>query len=138
MNRIIEVMDETPDPRWSWVARSMGLAAVYDFAFAVAILFFTAPASRLLRLELPDDLVYLRFNGVFLLMLGGMYLLPAFQPRRYRGVVTVAVIGRFLGFLYLGQVWLGGGAPTFVGLALADLFFSVLHGVLLVRARSVA
>ena len=128
-------MSEPIDPRWTWVARSMALAAVYDLVFAIAILFATAPSARLLRLSLPDDLVYLRFNGVFLLMLAGMYLLAAFQPRRYRGIVTVAIIGRFLGFLYLGGVWLTGGVATFAGLALADLFFSVLHGVLLVRAR---
>lgn len=127
---------ETTDLRWRLVAHSMALAVVYDFVFAIAILFFTAPAARLLRLSLPDDLVYLRFNGVFLLMLAGMYVLPAMQPRRYRGIVSVAVIGRFAGFVYLGGVWYGGGAASFLGLALADLFFSVLHAVLLVRARS--
>jgi hypothetical protein len=129
-------MGETTDPRWAWVARSMLLAAAYDVVFAVAILFFTAPAARLLDLALPDDLVYLRFNGVFLLMLAGMYLLPASQPQRYRGIVSVAVLGRFLGFVYLGQVWASGGSPTFAALALADLLFAVVHGVLLVRARS--
>lgn len=113
----------------------MALAAVYDFVFAVAILFFTAPAARLLRLNLPDDLVYLRFNGVFLLMLAGMYVLPALKPRRYRGIVSIAAIGRFAGFVYLGWVWYGGGAATFLWLALADLFFSVLHAGLLLRAR---
>ena len=127
---------EVTDPRWRDVARSMALAVVYDAVFAVAILFFTAPASRLLRLALPDDLVYLRFNGVFLLMLAGMYALPAMRPRRYQGIVGVAVVGRFAGFVYLGGVWYGGGAATFLGLALADLFFSVLHAVLLFRARS--
>ena len=67
-------MQEATDPRWNWVARSMALAAVYDLVFAVAILFATVPAARLLRLSLPDDLVYLRFNGVFLLMLAGTYV----------------------------------------------------------------
>jgi len=128
--------NETTDLRWRWVARSMLLAAVYDFVFAIAILFFTAPAARVLGLSLPDDLVYLRFNGVFLLMLGGMYLLPAAHPRRYRGIVSIAAVGRFAGFVYLGWVWAGGGAATFAALALADLFFSLLHAVLLVRARA--
>jgi hypothetical protein len=104
--------------------------------FAIAILFVTAPAARLLGLNLPDDLVYLRFNGVFLLMLAGMYVLPALDPRRYRGIVSIAVVGRLLGFGYLGWVWLAGAAPAFAALALADLAFSVLHGVLLVRARA--
>lgn len=128
-------MSETTDPRWTWVARSMLLAAAYDFAFAVAILFATAPAARLLGLDLPDDPVYLRFNGVFLLMLGGMYLLPAFRPQRYRGIVSIAVIGRFIGFVYLGRVWSSGGPRAFAALALADLSFALLHGVLLIRAR---
>ncbi len=124
------------DPRWRLVGISMALAMVYDFVFAIAILFFTVPAARLLRLALPDDLVYMRFNGVFLLMLAGMYALAAMNPRRYRGIVSVAVIGRLAGFVYLCGVWYGGGAATFLGLALADLFFSVLHAVLLLRARS--
>ena len=128
--------EDIKDPRWRHVARSMALAAVYDFVFAVAILFFTAPASRLLGLALPDDLVYLRFNGVFLLMLAGMYVLPARHPRRYRGIVSVAVIGRFAGFVYLGGGWYAGGAEAFLGLALADLFFSALHAAVLFRARS--
>ena len=84
---------------------------------------------------LPEDLVYLRFNGIFLLMLGGIYLLPTWQPQRYRGVVAVAVIGRFLGFVYLGSVWFSGGASTFLWLGFADLAFSLLHATLLNRAR---
>lgn len=114
----------------------MALGAVYDAVFAVAILFFTAPAAELLRLELPDDPVYLRFNGIFLLMLAAMYLLAAARPQRYRGIVVVAAVGRFAGFIYLGSVWVGGGAAAFLGLAAADLFFAILHAVLLHRARS--
>ncbi len=126
----------TTDPRWRLVARSMALAAVYDLVFATAILFFTGPSARLLHLALPENPVYLRFNGVFLLMLAGMYVLPAMQPRRYRGIVSVAVLGRLAGFVYLGGVWYGGGPAMFLGLAVADLFFSALHAILLVRARS--
>jgi len=120
---------------WRWVGRSMLWAAIYDFLFAISILFFTAPAAQLLRLDLPEDLVYLRLNGIFLLRLGGIYLLPSWQPQRYRGVVAVAVIGRFLGFVYLGSVWFSGGAATFLWLGFADLAFSLLHATLLNRAR---
>ncbi len=128
--------EPVPTPQWRHVGISMGLAAIYDLVFAVAILFFTAPAARLLRLQLPGDPVYLRFNGVFLLMLAGMYALAAAQPVRYRGIVTIAIVGRLAGFVYLGGVWYAGAAATFLGLALADLFFSALHAVLLLRARS--
>ncbi len=114
----------------------MGVGAVYDLLFALAILFWTRPAAALLDLELPEDPVYLRFNGVFLILLAGLYMLPAISPARYQGVVAVASIGRLLGFVYLGMVWRSGGAQAFGGLALADLAFGIIHGILLVRARA--
>lgn len=120
---------------WGWLGLSMALGAAYDLAFGVAILFFPAPAAGLLGLALPGDPVYLRLNGVFLLMLAAFYVLPAANPRRYAAIVVVAIGGRFAGFLYLGGVWLLGWPPAFLGLALADLAFSLLHGVLLGLAR---
>ncbi len=122
--------------RWTAVAWSMGVGAVYDLLFALAILFWTRPAAALLDLDVPDDPVYLRFNGVFLILIAGLYLLPAISPARYQGVVVVASFGRLLGFIYLGLVWWSGGAQAFGGLALADLAFAVIHGILLVSARA--
>ena len=121
--------------RWTWVARSMALGAAYDAAFAAAILVFTRPAAALLRLEIPKDPVYLRLNGIFLLLLAGLYLLPAVDPARYRGVVALAAAGRFLGFAYLATAWLEGRPATFLALALGDLAFAIAHAVLLLRAR---
>ncbi len=122
--------------RWRAVAWSMGAGAAYDLLFALAILFFTRPAAALLGLDLPDDPVYLRLNGIFLILLAGLYLLPAISPARYQGVVVVGSIGRLLGFVYLGLVWRSGGGQAFGGLALADLAFAVIHVILLVRARA--
>jgi hypothetical protein len=113
----------------------MAAGAAYDLAFAVAILFFADPAGRLMGLELPPDRVYLRLNGIFLILLAGLYALPALDPRRYQGVVAVAVAGRLLGFVFLGSAWLGGRPLAFLGLALGDLAFSALHGLLLLLAR---
>jgi hypothetical protein len=117
------------------VAASMALGAAYDAAFAVAILAFTRPAAALLRLPVPADPVYLRLNGVFLLLLAGLYLLPAVDPVRYRGVVVVASAGRTLGFVYLAWAWLEGRPAAFLGVAFLDLAFAVTHAVLLLRAR---
>jgi hypothetical protein len=128
-------MDATAERRWAWVARSMALGAAYDAAFAAAILVVTRRAAALIRLEMPADPVYLRLNGVFLLLLAGLYLLPAVDPVRYRGIVAVASAGRFLGFAYLMGAWLEGRPAAFLGLALMDLAFAVAHAVLLLRAR---
>lgn len=112
----------------------MAAGAVYDLVFAGAILFATAPAAAILGLEVPEDPVYLRLNGVFLVLLAGLYFLPALDPRRYRGVVLVAACGRTLGFLYLALVWWQGRPRAFLLLALADLAFAAAHAVLLLRA----
>jgi hypothetical protein len=113
----------------------MVLGAVYDLAFGIVILFFPASGADWLGLELPADPVYLRLNGIFLLMLAAVYLLPALDPRRYAGVVVVAVAGRFLGSLYLAGAWSAGRPAAFLALALGDLFFCLLHGLLLGLAR---
>ena len=128
-------MDERATGRWRAVAASMALGAAYDLAFAVAILAFTRPAAALLGLEVPGDPVYLRLNGIFLVLLGGVYLLPARAAERYQGVVAVAVAGRALGFVYFVAAWVGGRPAAFLGLGLADLAFAVAHAVLLWRAR---
>ena len=116
---------------WRRLAQSMLLGAVYDLAFGIVILFFPASGAVWFGLELPADLVYLRLNGIFLLMLAALYLLPALDPRRYAGVVVVAVAGRFLGFLYLVGAWSAGRPAAFLALALGALCFCLLHGLLL-------
>ena len=125
----------TQERAWQRVGWTMMAGAIYDFVFAVAILFFTAPSAALLRLDLPEDTTYLRFNGVFLLMLTGMYLFAAHAPRRYKGVVAVAIVGRLIGFIYLGSVWFEGRVTTFLLLAFADLAFSLVHATALSAAR---
>ena len=128
-------MDGEPGGAWRGLALSMALGAAYDLAFAILILFFPARGAEWFGLRLPPDLVYLRLNGVFLLLLAALYTLPALDPRRYAGVVVVAAAGRFLGFLYLGGVWLADRPAVFLALALGDLFFALLHAVLLGLAR---
>ena len=118
---------------WKAVGLSMACGAAYDLCFAVAILFFAAPAAALLGLAVPADPLYLRLNGIFLLLLAGLYSLPAVAPRRYSGVVVVAVAGRTLGFLFFAWSWKTGAAPVFLALGTLDLLFAVLHAALLWR-----
>lgn len=120
---------------WSWTARSMAAGAAYDAAFALAILVFAGAALALLRIPLPEDLLYFRFIGVLLILLAALYVLPAREPRRYQGVVAVAAGGRFLGFLYLAWAWRRGAPDAFLALACGDLLFAAAHGSLLTAAR---
>jgi hypothetical protein len=113
----------------------MVAGAAYDFAFATAILGFRVPAARLLGLTLPEDPTYLQLNGILLLLLGAIYLVAGADPHRHQNLIAVVAAGRFLGFVFLFAVWVSGRPPAFFGLALGDLFFALLHVVLLLRAR---
>jgi hypothetical protein len=57
-----------------------------------------APAvpSRLLNLPLPGAAFYLVLAAL-LGIAAGTYLLAAWDPRRYAGVIGVAIVGRLLG-----------------------------------------
>ena len=41
-------------------------------------------------LDVPADPVYLDLNGVFLLILAGVYATAARQPERYRAIAPIA------------------------------------------------
>jgi hypothetical protein len=123
---------------WTDLARVLGFGALYDLAFGVAILAFTEPAAALLGLAVPDDPVYLHLNGVFLVLLAGLYALAAFEPRRYEGIAPVAAAGRGIGFLILTRAWLAGGPKTFLFLGLADLAIGAVTLALWLRARRLA
>lgn len=109
---------------------SLGLGALYDALFGLALLAWPAAAAAGLRVPLPGDELYLRFIGVFLMILALMYALPARDPDRYRGVAAVAVVGRLLGCFFLaGAVLLYARPPVFLLLAGADGAFALLHAV---------
>ena len=113
----------------------MAAGAIYDAAFGVSILAVPTLAAGWLGLEVPTDRTYLGLNGVLLLLLAGVYSLPARWPERYAGVIAVAAAGRVLGFVYLSWVWLRGNASAFGVLALVDLAFGLVHAALLARCR---
>ena len=119
---------------WKVVAAGMAAGAVYDAAFGLGVLAALGTSARLLGLEVPDDPVYVRLVGILLLLVAGLYALPAVDPSRYRGVVAVAAAGRLGGFLFLMAAWSAGRPAAFLGLALGDLAFSVIHAVTLRRA----
>ncbi len=71
--------------------------ALYDFVYAA--LMVTAPQlpERLLQLPQPKQAFYLGVMAIFLAMLGSLYLFAARDPRRYCGIIVVAIVGRLAG-----------------------------------------
>jgi hypothetical protein len=107
--------------RWRGVGIVLGVGAVYDLVFGLAILGPTRLAASILGLTVPADPVYLYLNGVFLLLLAGLYAAAAREPERYRAVAPIATLGRLLGFAVLAWAGRGGRPAAFLALGLADL-----------------
>lgn len=107
---------------------SLVAGALYDLAFAAAMVAAPHIPARMFGLPLPGEEFYLGILALFLTMLAALYLAAARDPRRYSAVIVVAIVGRFLGaavfaLAALAESHLAGLWP----LAGADLAFSIAH-----------
>ncbi|MCB1056686.1 MAG: hypothetical protein KDD11_14385 [Acidobacteria bacterium] len=116
---------------------SLVVGALYDLGFAAAMVLAPELPMRLLHLPLPGESFYLWLIAIFLAMLAALYLMAAEDPRRYSGVIAVAIAGRLAGALaFVIAAW---GRPDLAGLyplAAADLAFGVAHALLWAPVRS--
>jgi hypothetical protein len=124
--------------RWRMVGVVLGVGAAYDLVFGLAILGFTRRAAAVLGLQVPADPVYLYLNGVFLLLLAGLYGAAAREPGRYSAVAPISAAGRALGFLLFVWAWRGGRPATFLILGFADLALALATLVAWRRAARVS
>jgi hypothetical protein len=119
-----------------WLKVSLVAGALYDLAFAAQIVLMPELATRLLGLQPPAEAYFLWLIAIFLGMLGGIYLLAAYDPSAYSGNILIAIAGRWLGaamFLYasLDRPDLWGLQP----LAAADFAFGLAHAALWLPIR---
>ena len=111
--------------------------ALYDLGFALLMVAAPQLPARLLALPLPQPGFYLSLLAVLLAMVGTLYLLAAWDPRRYSGIVAVAICGRLLGALAF--VAAAQGNPDLSGLyllAAVDFAFAVAHAACWLPIRS--
>lgn len=104
--------------------------ALYDFVFAAIMLVAPGLPESLLGLRQPGDDYFLWLMAIFLCMLGSAYLWAAYDPRAYVGIIWIAILGRFCGFVALAAAAMSD--PSLRGLyvlAFGDLFFAVIHAL---------
>ncbi len=119
-----------------WAFRALGLSfllgALVDGAFGLAILLAQESLAPVLHVTLPEPRVYLDLCGLFLVALGGIYLLVWREPRRLAPVAAVAILLRYGGLaLFAVDVLLRRADLFFLGIALVDGALATLHLVLL-------
>jgi hypothetical protein len=115
---------------------SLVAGALYDLAFAGALVLEPELPARLLGVPLPGEPFYLWILAVLITMVAALYLFAAEDPRRYSAVVLVAALGRCAAAVAFGTAALGD--PALVGLwtaAAIELAFGLAHGWLWGRVR---
>ena len=116
---------------------SLAVGAVYDLAFAVLMVAAPGLPARLLGLPLPGERFYLWILAVLLAMLAALYLLAAHDPRRYSGIIAVAIAGRVAGGLAFAlAAATGQGLSGLYPLAAMDLAFGLSHALFWAPIRS--
>ena len=93
--------------RFGALALSLRLGAIYDWAYALALLALPSLLVRLLGLPLPGEPFYLNVIAALLAIVGAAYWLAATDPESYRALVWIAIAGRFLGFALLALPTVG-------------------------------
>jgi hypothetical protein len=110
---------------------SMLLGAVYDCFFGLFILFLPGILAKIINLGMPVEQVYLRLNGLFLVIIGVFYSLYWVDCIRFREIVFIAITARISGFIFFISSWAFFAQPfTFLLLGIGDSFWAVLHFVL--------
>lgn len=127
-------MPRSPLPRYSFFLRMLRITlltgAAYDLVFAAAMLLFPEVPARWLRLPLPGEDFYLWLLAILLTMLASCYLLAAYDPISYQGIVSVAIFGRAAGAAAFAiAAWERPELAALWGLAGADLAFALGHAV---------
>lgn len=124
--------------RWLAVLRgSLAVGALYDLGFAGLMVAAPQVPARIFALPLPAAAFYLWLIAVLLAMLAGMYLLAAKDPRRYSGVIAVAILGRTAGAAALAAAaWTHPEWSGLYPLAAGDLAFALIHTVSWLPLRS--
>lgn len=107
---------------------SLVAGALYDLGVAALMVAAPGVLAGAFAVPLPGERFYLHLMALLLAMLAALYLLAARDPRRYSGVVAVAIAGRLAGGVVFAVAALS--EPAHAGLwwtAAVDALFGLSH-----------
>jgi uncharacterized protein YjeT (DUF2065 family) len=117
---------------------SLLLGAVYDWFFGLSLLLIPALLAKIISLEMPAEQIYLRLNGLFLIIIGVFYALYWFHREKYPAVPLIAVLARFSGLIFFTGAWALFSYPiTFLLLGLGDGLWSAIHLTLILKEKTI-
>jgi hypothetical protein len=115
-----------------WGRRQRGwmlAGAVYDGSFGVLMLAIPRQACAVFGLPFPVvGEIWLRLDGIFLLVMASLYILTARDPARYLGIVAICIAGKVVSIVFYSVYVLAFGAEKiFLMFAALDLVFLAGH-----------
>ncbi len=105
------------------------IGALYDGGFGVPLLIIPAMMTSLLALPMPNPgEIWLRLDGIFLIVVALIYLVMAQDPARYLGIMPVILLGKAGSVVfYVSYVMIGHESRTFLIFAALDFVMFWLH-----------
>ena len=121
-----------PDVMTMWDHRQrilLRIGAVYDGGMGVPLLFLPAATTKLFALPMPvPGEIWLRLDGIFLIIVALIYLVMSQNPARYLGIIPVILLGKAASVIfYSAYVFLGGQSKSFLIFAGLDFIMFFLH-----------
>jgi ribose/xylose/arabinose/galactoside ABC-type transport system permease subunit len=118
-----------------WYSRVVWLGVLLNMIFVVGTFFFPLDFLEILNIPAPPT-IWIRTSGMLLCIISIFYIPGAVDPMRYRWTAILAVVpSRAFGSTFFLTETLGFGWPMgFLSIALVDLAFGLIEGVLLYKA----
>jgi len=120
--------------KYRWLSRSMLWGGVYDAIFGLPILLIPSQTGAFINIACPANPFYVRFCGLFLLILALGYFIAWRNIEGNLGLVRMMIVSRSMGFIFMGGFAIFGAlGKTFIALAVGDFLFALLHFIFYVK-----
>jgi len=118
-----------------WYSRIVWLGIALNMIFVIGTFFFPIEFVKLLNIPAPPA-IWIRTSGMLLCIISVFYIPGAVDPMRYRWTAIIAIVPSraFGSTFFLTETLVFGWPMGFLSIALVDLTFGLIEGVLLYKA----
>lgn len=119
-----------------WFSRVTWLGIIANMLFVIPSCFFPEVLLSLLKMHIPDPIIWVRSSGMLLFIISAFYIPGAIDPYRYQATAWISIFPSraFGSTFFLCAVFFFGQDKGFLSIAFVDLFFGVVEAILLTQA----
>lgn len=120
-----------------WFGRVVWLGIIANLFFVIPCCFFPETLLSLLKMQIPVPIIWVSAAGLLLLEISILYIPGAIDPYCYKATAWMSVLVTRRGggsSFFLCAVFSFGQSLGFLSIALVDLCFGIVEGILLYLA----